>query len=163
MATIIQTSAGTWKAIIRKSGWPTDIKTLRLKRDAEDWATLTEGEMVRGVYIRRATADRTMVAEAVDRYLREVTPTKEESTQEAEIRRAETLKKCLGKYSMAALTPDVIANFRDERLAGTDRKDKDGIQSLAPTIRLDWNWLFSATSSPLRPRNGRWDSPTTRC
>lgn len=126
MATIFQTSAGTWKAIIRKSGWPTDIKTFRLKRDAEDWATLTEGEMVRGVYIRRATADRTMVAEAVDRYLREVTPTKEESTQEAEIRRAETLKKCLGKYSMAALTPDVIANFRDERLAGTDRKDKDG-------------------------------------
>jgi ADP-ribosylglycohydrolase len=66
------------------------------------------------VYIRHATADRTMVADAVGRHLREVTPTKEESTQEAEIRRAETPKKYLGKYSMAALTPDVIANFQDE-------------------------------------------------
>lgn len=126
MATIIQTPSGTWKAVIRKTGWPTDIKTFRLKRDAEDWARTTEDEMVRGVYIRRATADRTTLADAVDRYLSEVTPTKEDSTQEAEIRRAATLKKCLGKYSMAALTPDVVARFRDQRLAGIDRKDKDG-------------------------------------
>ena len=33
---------------------------------------------MRGVYIRRATADRAMVADAAGRYLREVTPTKEE-------------------------------------------------------------------------------------
>jgi hypothetical protein len=98
MSTIVRTDSGSWKAVIRKSEWPTNSKTFRLKRDAEDWARGTEDEMVRGVDIRRSTADRTTVADAVDRYLREVPPTKEETTQEAEVRRAQTLKKYLGKY-----------------------------------------------------------------
>lgn len=139
MATIVKTLSGTWKAVIRKSGWPTDIKTFRLKRDAEDWARDTEVEMVRGVYIRRAAADRMTLEYALDRYLREVTPTKEASTQEAEIRRAGTLKKYLGKYSMAALTPDVVAKFRDERLEGKDRKNKNGDPTprANDTVRLE--------------------------
>ena len=51
MATIVKTPAGTWKAVVRKTGWPTNAKTFRTKRDAEDWARRTEDEMVRGVYI----------------------------------------------------------------------------------------------------------------
>lgn len=38
MATIVKTPSGTWKAVIRKIGWPTTAKTFRTKRDAEDWA-----------------------------------------------------------------------------------------------------------------------------
>ena len=48
MATIVKTPSGTWKAVIRKTGFPTTVKTFRLKRDAEDWARTTEDEMVRG-------------------------------------------------------------------------------------------------------------------
>lgn len=51
MATLVKTAAGTWKALVRKTGWPTNTKTFRTKRDAEDWARRTEDEMVRGVYI----------------------------------------------------------------------------------------------------------------
>jgi hypothetical protein len=58
MAAIVKTPSSTWKAVIRKTGWPTTSKTFRTKRDAEDWARGTEDEMVRGVYIRRANADR---------------------------------------------------------------------------------------------------------
>jgi integrase len=139
MATIVKTPSGTWKAVIRKTGWPTTAKTFRTKRDAEDWARGTEDEMVRGVYIRRATADRLTVTTALDRYLKEVTPTKRPSSQEAEIRRAEILKKHLGQYSLAALTPEIIARFRDERLAGTDRKDEKGkpIPRANNTVRLE--------------------------
>lgn len=54
MAIIVKTPAGTWKAVVRKTGWPTNAKTFRTKRDAEDWARRTEDEMVRGVYIQRA-------------------------------------------------------------------------------------------------------------
>lgn len=32
MATIVKTTAGTWKAVIRKTGWPTNAKTFRTKR-----------------------------------------------------------------------------------------------------------------------------------
>ena len=34
MATITKTPSNTWKAIIRKRGWPSTIKTFRTKRDA---------------------------------------------------------------------------------------------------------------------------------
>ncbi|MGD8619298.1 MAG: hypothetical protein PVH54_08940 [Gammaproteobacteria bacterium] len=37
MATITRAPSNTWKAVIRKHGWPTAMKTFRAKRDAEDW------------------------------------------------------------------------------------------------------------------------------
>lgn len=49
MPTIVKTPSGTWKAVIRKTGFPTTVKTFRLKRDAEDWARTAEDEMVRGL------------------------------------------------------------------------------------------------------------------
>ena len=57
MATLVKTPSGTWKALIRKNGWPTVAKTFRTKRDAEDWSRRTEEEMVRGVYIRRSGSE----------------------------------------------------------------------------------------------------------
>lgn len=58
MATLVKTPSGTWKALIRKTGWPTVAKTFRTKRDAEDWSRRTEDEMVRGVYIQRSGSER---------------------------------------------------------------------------------------------------------
>ena len=58
MATLVKTPAGTWKAVIRKRGWPVVFKTFRIKRDAQDWSRRTEDEMVRGVFIDRADAQR---------------------------------------------------------------------------------------------------------
>ena len=81
MATIVKTDSGTWKALIRKTGWPSTAKTFRTKRDAEDWSRRTEDEMVRGAYIQRAGADRLTVADAVKRYLAEITPGKRPSSR----------------------------------------------------------------------------------
>ena len=116
MATISKTPSATWKAVIRKSGWPTNIKTFRTKRDAEDWARRTEDEMVRGVYIDRAGSDRILLKHGLDRYLREVSSTKKTSTHSAEKHKAKALKASLGDYSLAAITPDLVARYRDERL-----------------------------------------------
>jgi len=52
MATLVKTPSGTWKALIRKNGWPTVAKTFRTKRDAEDWSRRTEEEMVQS-HVRR--------------------------------------------------------------------------------------------------------------
>jgi len=141
MATIVKTPSGTWKALIRKTGWPTTAKTFRTKRDAEDWARRTEDEMVRGMYIQRAPAERMTVEEALKRYLAEVTPTKRPMTQLSERRHSKPLTQHLGKYSLAALTTEIVAQYRDMRLAGEDRKDKDGKPKPQPraanTVRLD--------------------------
>jgi integrase len=139
MATIVKTPSATWKAVIRKSGWPTTVKTFRTKRDAEDWSRRTEDEMVRGAYIQRATADRMTVDTALKRYLEEIVPTKRPTSQVADLKRARILAKHLGKYSLAALTPEIVAKFRDARLAGEDRKDDDGRPQPRTnnTVRLD--------------------------
>src|SRR5690554_2118212 len=126
MATLVQTPSGTWKAVIRKTGFPTTAKTFRTKRDAEDWARRTEDEMVRGVYIQRAPAERMTVADALERYLAEVSPTKRPASAASDLKHSKPLIKALGKYSLAALTPEIIAKFRDQRLAGLDRKDARG-------------------------------------
>jgi integrase len=117
MATFVKTGAGNWKAIIRRLGWPTSTKTFRTKRDAEDWARRTEEEMVRGVYIRRTEQERTTVAEALDRYEREVVPLKKPSTQSREGSRIREVRAFFGSYSLAAVTPQLVAKFRDMRLA----------------------------------------------
>lgn len=141
MATITKTPANTWKALIRKNGWPSTAKTFRTKRDAEDWARRTEDEMVRGVFIQRAPAERMTVEDALQRYLSEVTPTKRPMTQLSERRHAKPLIQHLGKYSLATLTPEIVAKYRDMRLTGEDRKDKDGKPKPKPraanTVRLD--------------------------
>jgi len=84
MATIVKTPSGTWKAVIRKLGWPTMAKTFRTKRDAEDWSRRTEDEMVRGAFIQRAAGDRLTLAMAIKRYVAEVVPTKRHSSQVAD-------------------------------------------------------------------------------
>jgi hypothetical protein len=66
------------------------------------------------------------VAAAMKRYLADVVPSKRPTTQVADQKRSKILVKHLGKYSLSALTPEVIAQFRDMRLAGEDRKDADG-------------------------------------
>ena len=117
MAVIVKTPSGTWKAVIRKTGWPTSAKTFRTKRDAEDWARRTEDEMVRGVFIQRAPSEKMTVATALLRYEQEVVPTKKQSTQQREGTRIREVTAFFGKYSMAAVTPDLVAQFRDMRLA----------------------------------------------
>lgn len=117
MATFVETPSGTHKAVIRMQGWPTVSKTFRLKRDAKDWARRTEDEMVRGVYLSRAGSERMTVEAALDRYLAEVTPTKKATTQRSEGVTAKHLTSILGKYSMAAVTGELAASYRDQRIA----------------------------------------------
>lgn len=141
MASITKTSYGTWKALVRKKGKPPVSKSFRTKRDAEDWARGVEDEMVRGIYIKRSEAERMSLDEAVKRYLSEVTPTKKPTSQVSDRQRARTLKTYFGKYSLAAITPSLVAEFRDKRLGGDGRKDKKGNPDPRPrsnnTVRLE--------------------------
>lgn len=141
MATIAKTPSGTWKAIVRKTGWPTTIKTFRLKKDAEDWARKAEDDMVRGVFIQRAPSERMTFEKAMERYLKDVTPLKRPSTQYAERMRSTPLLAFFGKYSIAAISSDLIATYRDTRLAGDDRRNKKGEPDPKPrssnTVRLE--------------------------
>lgn len=137
MATIVKTPSGTWKALIRKTGWPATAKTFRTKRDAEDWSRRTEDEMVRGMYIHRAPAERMTLETALKRYLQEVTPTKRASTQIGEHKKSQALIKHLGKYSLAGLSADIVAQYRDTRLAGDEDETGKRVPRSNNTVRLE--------------------------
>ncbi len=81
--------------------------------------------MVRVVYIRRTTHERTTVADALDRYEREVVPLKKASTQAREGARIREVKAFFGQYSLAA-APDLVAEFRDRRLAQGKANNRAG-------------------------------------
>jgi len=103
-----------WQAIIRKRGFPSQTKTFRTKRDAENWAKVIESEMLRGVWQDRSEAERTTVAELLDRYAREVLPILKSGMAEAS--RIHALKSRLGSYKLAALSSTAVAGYRDARL-----------------------------------------------
>jgi len=162
VATIVKTTADTWKAVIRKRGWPTQAHTFRLKSDAVDWARTTEDEIVRGVYVHasRTGGERMTVAEALYRYLSDVTPTKRSSTQKTEDRIAASLRTALGRYSLAAVTPKIVAAYRDQRLASKSKRT--GRPMANNTVRLElallghlftiaikeWGWGCRVIRSP---------------
>lgn len=84
---------------------------------------------------------RLTVEAALKRYLAEISPTKRPTSAASEARHAKPLIQHLGKYSLAALSSEIIAQYRDDRLAGLDRKDARGQPDPRPrspnTVRLD--------------------------
>lgn len=128
MATIVATKSKTWKAVVRRMGYPTVSKTFRLKKAAEDWAKGVEDEMARRIYIHRAGSEKTTLRQAMERYLAEVSTTKSESTQKSEKTKSKPLTRILGDYSLAALSPDIIASYRDKRLS-------EDLQTKSPKTR----------------------------
>ena len=65
-----------WQVAVRKKGYPPQYKTFRTRKEGEAWASVTESEMVRGVWRDRSEAESTTLKECLDRYLAEVTPKK---------------------------------------------------------------------------------------
>jgi len=99
---------------IRKRGYPVQTKTFSKSADAERGATIIESEMERGVFVSRTEAEATLVSDVLDRYEKEVLPTKR--GEQSDKSRLKTLKETFGDYRLASLTSTKISKFRDDRL-----------------------------------------------
>ena len=108
-----------WQVRIKRKGYPEAACTFDLKTKAEAWARQIEGEMDRGVFVSRVEAESTTLAEALERYRREVLPSKRSRRQVETIIRQISADK-IGKLSLATCTSSVVAAYRDRRL-------KDGV------------------------------------
>ncbi|HJV26734.1 MAG TPA: site-specific integrase [Aromatoleum sp.] len=114
MATIRQLRS-KWQAVVRRRGHPQQSKTFDLKKDAERWARQQERLMDAGEWVDQTEAKRTSLGELLDRYGQEVSPSKRGSRSELiRISRFKELE--LAKYSAAAITAQMIAAWRDQRL-----------------------------------------------
>lgn len=114
MAAIAQRENGKWQAKIRRTGAPPISKTFATKADAERWARSIERDLDTGSFLPTDEADKTIFADALDRYRREALPSQRGRAQaETRLRR---LDDAFGKYSLSAISGAMIAKYRDERL-----------------------------------------------
>jgi len=65
-----------WRVEIRRRGYKPIYRTFDTRQQAQQWARRTEGEMDAGMYVDRTEAERTTLREALERYQREIVPTK---------------------------------------------------------------------------------------
>ncbi len=117
MASITQYRGKTWRAIIRRKGYPPQSKTFERKKDAEDWVVATEAKMGVSQYdpLQLKAAKTATVKSLFDRYLAEVAPNKKGRNEigiyKRIIRDASFMPILLHK-----LTPRDIIEWRDARV-----------------------------------------------
>lgn len=139
MATIRKKGEYQWHVQVRRKHI-TETKTFTTKADAEAWSRDVEGRIDRGVYISRVESENTTVADACERYQREVLPRLKGHATDAS--RLKTIKNKLGKLSIAAVNSTVLARFRDERLQTLSNQsvihELGLITRVLKTCELDW-------------------------
>ena len=72
-----------WQARISRDGHPDQVKTFEAKADAERWARSVESDMDKGHFVSVSEAQRTTLADLIQRYLREVTPSMKSASEDA--------------------------------------------------------------------------------
>ncbi len=104
-----------WQARIQRRGHPPLTKSFLNRQDADKWARLTESELERGLYICPAEAQRTTLADALDRYKREVSiHKKSHGVEKYYIQHWERSK--LAPLALSAIRGSDVAQYRDKRL-----------------------------------------------
>ena len=140
MATYTKRSSGQWQAKVRKKGFPVQTKTFTNKARAQKWAIQVESQMDTKEFISTRLAENTTFKEICDRYIDEVVPTKKSS--EGMTRAIRGICKYIGDYTVASITPEILVNYRNERLKSvvghTVRKDLLRIRRILVVASKEW-------------------------
>lgn len=116
MATI-RRLRGRWQAQVRRKGIPPRAKSFDSKADAEKWARSLEAELDRcGTLPDMRLAEQMTVRDLLERYLAEITPQKRSARSE-HYRLQGMMRRSIAHRTLALLTPQHVAAYRDERLA----------------------------------------------
>jgi hypothetical protein len=108
---------------VRLKGFPSQTATFHRLTDARKWAQQTESSLREGRHFKTTEAKRHTLAEAIDRYVTKIIPTKPKSgfSQTGQL---QWWKESLGAYTLAEITPALLAAQRDRLLEEkTKRKE----------------------------------------
>lgn len=112
----IRKQGKSWLCRVRRKGYPDQAKSFRTRTEAESWGRSIESGLDKGIVLDTREAGRTSVSEALDRYLREVTPGKKWSgIERARIVRLKASE--LAGRTLLSLRGGDVAAYRDKRLA----------------------------------------------
>ena len=116
MASINQLPSGLWRVRVTRKGYPFQSQSFRLRTDAEGWARKIAAGHDRAQWQDRASADAITLGTLLDDYSREITPRKRGADVEL-ARISALLRDPIARYKLPALSPVVLAGWRDRRLA----------------------------------------------
>ena len=153
---------GKWQARVQVKGHAAQSKTFINKADAEKWAKQVEVEMQKGSYTNLVLAERTTFAEIIERYIAEVLPTMRGGKADY-IRLKALARRPIAKLNMVSLTPQKIAQHRDERLKeiapATVIRELSYFSSIITYARKEWGInINNPVALVARPKN-----PQGRC
>ena len=140
MATIEKRGTSQWRVKVRKKGYPVLTQTFSKKALAERWARDVESSMDKDIFIDHREAEQTTLANVLDRYEREVLPTKK--SQKPVKGQIKKIKSFIGDFSLSQLTSSIIAEYRDIRVGEvsneTVRKELLLIRRVLKAATIDW-------------------------
>jgi integrase len=136
----------SYRAQIRRRGFPPVTATFERKTDADKWARETEADMSRRRYFPQHEAERHTLAELIDRQLETV---KIDRPHDHERQRVILgwWKEKLGDYTLATLTPDLIGRHRDQLQTregmspGTVNRYLSALSKAFSNAVKEWHWL----------------------
>lgn len=100
-----------WQVQIRIKGTKPVTKSFQKKSDATAWARITESEITRGVFVDPRKAEAITFADAIDRHIQE-----HPNPDSTRISRCKRLRSHLGRFSLAKLSTQQLAEYRNQRL-----------------------------------------------
>jgi len=149
-----------WRVKVRRAGLPAQTKTFNNRTHAQQWARSVESDLDKGIVVDRRTAQRLSLAEVLERYRREVTPTKRGSADE-NLRLKAMAQRPFARIRMSALTSSQLAAYRDERLkvvsGATVNREFSVLSHAIDTARREWDVYLPTNPCTLvrRPPQGR--------
>jgi integrase len=158
LATITQRKTG-WQVQVRRNGFKPLSKHFKTSADAKAWARTIEAETDRGVFVDRSHAERTTLADILQRYRNTVTPLKRGQKQERS-RITVVLAHPVARQTLATLRAGDFVAYRDERLrqvSGTTvNKELNLFAHAIDTARREWSiHIENPVRFIKRPKNDR--------
>ena len=150
MATIYKRGS-KWHALIRRKGFRTTDKSFDARKDAAIWARDVESKFDRGTFIDVTKAARITLSELFDRYRIETSDTKRNSRCEAYM--LNMLKDRLGHLTLNRLSRELVAQFRDQRLAEGKSAStvRNNIHLLSAVVNMAiTDWGYELPYNPVR-------------
>ncbi len=146
-----------YRVQVRLRGHPVQTATFERKTDAKRWAQQVESAIREGRHFKTSEAKRHTLGDLVDRYIRDVLPQKPKS-QHVQTTQLLWWKEQLGEYTLADVTPSLVAECRDRLAAGTVRAGKQrssgtvnrylaALSHAFTTAVREWGWV---DDSPVR-------------
>jgi integrase len=151
-----QDGKASYRVKVRLKGFPVQTATFSRMTDAKKWVQDTESAIREGRHFKTTEAKKHTLGELIERYTRDVLPTKKDGEKQAS--QLEWWKEQLGAYTLADITPALLAEFRDKLASGitprgTPRNPATVVRYMAAlshafTIAVnEWQWL---EDSPMR-------------